>query len=50
MTAEPVPPEWIPHPRDLQAAIAAFVARVKDGEKPAAVLMKIAAEDNRLFR
>jgi hypothetical protein len=21
ITAEPVPPEWIPHPRDLQAAM-----------------------------
>ena len=49
MTAEPTAPEWIPHPRDLRNAIAAFVARVKDGKRPAATMMKIAAEDGRLF-
>ena len=50
MTAEPVPPpQWLPHPRDLQAAIAAFVARVRDGQRPAVLVMKMAAEDGRLF-
>lgn len=49
MTADPVPPEWIPQPRDLQNAIAAFVARVRDGHRPAVAVMKIAAEDGHLF-
>jgi hypothetical protein len=46
---EPTSPEWIPHPRDLQAAIAAFVARIRDGKRPAVTVMKIAAEEGHLF-
>jgi hypothetical protein len=49
MTAEPAAPEWLPHPRDLQNAIAALVARVRDGKRPAVAMMKIAADDGRLF-
>jgi N-glycosylase/DNA lyase len=49
MTADPAAPEWIPHPRDLQNAIAAFIARVRDGKRPAVTVMKIAAEDGHLF-
>lgn len=49
MTAEPAAPEWIPAPRDLQNAVAAFIARVRDGKRPAVTIMKIAAEDGRLF-
>jgi N-glycosylase/DNA lyase len=49
MTAEPVAPEWIPQPLDLRNAVAAFIARVRDGKRPAVTVMKIAAEDGRLF-
>jgi hypothetical protein len=34
-------------PPDLQNAIAAFIARVRDGKRPAVVVMKMAAEDGR---
>lgn len=49
MTAEPVPLEWIPHPRDLQTAIAALIVRVRDGQRPAIAVMKAAVEDGRMF-
>jgi N-glycosylase/DNA lyase len=49
MTAEPTAPEWIPYPLDLRNAIAAFLARVKNDRRASAAMMKIAAEDGRLF-
>lgn len=49
MTTEPAQAEWVPHPRDLQNAVAAFVTRVRDGKRPAVTLMASAHEDGRLF-
>ncbi|MEO3757070.1 hypothetical protein ABGB19_02105 [Mycobacterium sp. B14F4] len=49
MTTKPAQDEWIPHPRDLQNALAAFAVRVRDGKRPAATLMASAHEDGRLF-
>jgi hypothetical protein len=50
MSAEPAPEaEWIPHPRDLQNAIAALIARIRDGNTSAVMMMKLAAENGRLF-
>ena len=49
MTAKPDAPEWLPHPTDLRNAIAAFLARARDGKRPAVAMMKIAADDGRLF-
>lgn len=40
---------WTPHPLDVQNAVAAFVARIRDGKPPAVTLMASAHEDGRLF-
>ena len=42
-------PRWTPHPRDLQSAVATFTAHVKDGKRPAAMLMRMAGNENRLY-